>query len=291
LNIKKTLALSLFGALAASSAHAQQVVLDFEDLGGFAPMPAGYGGVAEWGSWAHSDTPDPFYPAFSGATKITSVGLQQPIMFGQDVVFDGAYVVSGNDFSFELSYQGSVVHTTAVVAPNTGGPAVWLPSGYGGLVDEMRYIAGINIHGVNLFTYTIPVADLGTNYCTSSPNSSGSPSLITAIGSTSIADNDLTLSAGPMADNEPGIFYFGSNQLNTPFGNGTRCVGGTVVRILPPAMAAGGVLTRVVDLTSGPVASAIAPMTTWNFQAWFRDPAGGGLGFDLSDAVEIDFEP
>ena len=277
-------------ALLASTSSAQQVVLDFEDLSGFAPMTPGYGGIADWGSWAHSDLPGLDYPAFSGVNKILSVGLQQPIVFGQDLIFDGARVVTALDFSFELYYQGNLVHTTMVVTPNTGGPAVFLPSGYDGLVDEMRYVSAVNVHGVDDFMYRFPVAPVGTNYCMSSANSSGSASVISATGSASVAANDLTLMAGPMADMEPGIFYFGPNQIGAPFGNGTRCVGGAVVRLYPPMPSVGGVLTRTVDLASAP-ASVITPMSTWNFQAWFRDPAGGGLGFDLSDGLQIDFVP
>ena len=30
---------------------------------------------------------------------------------------------------------------------------------------------------------------------------------------------------------------------------------------------------------------------TWNFQAWYRDPAGGPSGFNLSDGLGITFCP
>jgi hypothetical protein len=29
---------------------------------------------------------------------------------------------------------------------------------------------------------------------------------------------------------------------------------------------------------------------TWNFQAWYRDPAGGASGYNLSDGLELMFE-
>jgi hypothetical protein len=31
------------------------------------------------------------------------------------------------------------------------------------------------------------------------------------------------------------------------------------------------------------------PGTSWNFQFWYRNPAGGGAGFNLSDALHVDF--
>ncbi len=127
---------------------------------------------------------------------------------------------------------------------------------------------------------------VGTNYCQSGPNSTGMASIISASGSSSISQNDLVLSAGPM-DNEPGIFFFGTTQLNAPFGNGTRCVGGSVFR-LPPSFATGNTLTRAVNVNGTP-ANVITAGSLWNFQAWFRDPAAGGAGFDLSDGLAVGF--
>jgi hypothetical protein len=130
---------------------------------------------------------------------------------------------------------------------------------------------------------------LGTSYCVSTPNSTGGAAIITATGSDSVAAQNVTLTATPVP-NQPGIFYFGPNQIQIAFGNGFRCVGGTTVR-LAPNTASGNVLTRVLDFNSAPVMGTIVGNTTWNFQAWYRDPAGGGAGFNLSDAVEIPFLP
>jgi hypothetical protein len=91
--------------------------------------------------------------------------------------------------------------------------------------------------------------------------------------------------------NQPGLFYYGPNQIQTPFGNGFRCVGGTVGR-LPMELAAGNVLEHALDNTMpAGTSTIISPGSTWNFQAWFRDPAAGAAGFDLSDAMQITFLP
>ena len=37
-------------------------------------------------------------------------------------------------------------------------------------------------------------------------------------------------------------------------------------------------------------AGTMTPGSTWHFQAWFRDPAGGGAFFDLSDGLTITFQ-
>jgi hypothetical protein len=147
-------------------------------------------------------------------------------------------------------------------------------------------------------------ASLGTNFCVSAVNSATpmggtTGSIMTATGSVSVAANDLVLAAGPMAGSQPGIFFYGTSQLNMgnglPFGEGFRCAGGTVIRFFPPVVAdPGGTLTLNLDNTYIPSATSSAPiadMATLHFQAWFRDPAGGGSGFNLSDALELTFTP
>ena len=101
--------------------------------------------------------------------------------------------------------------------------------------------------------------------------------------------NDLELRAAPVPI-QPGVFYFGPSQIQLSFGNGFRCVGGTTVH-LPVIYASAGSLTHSLDFQSSAVATNLLPSTTWNFQAWYRDPAAGGSYFDLSDAVEISFIP
>jgi len=144
---------------------------------------------------------------------------------------------------------------------------------------------------VEISAVRFPGPDLPTtNYCTAAANSTGSGAIASASGSVSVSANSLTLSASPVPA-EPGVFFYGPSQIQVPFGNGFRCVGGSVVR-LPITFATGGALTRPLDLTQLPAGSVpIAAGSTWNFQAWFRDPAAGGWGFNLSDGLEIVFAP
>jgi len=145
--------------LFSAPAFAQQTVLDFDNLTGFAPMPAGYGGIADWGSYAHSDLPDPNYPPASGNTYILSVGLPKPILIGAELIFDGASF-AGQQLPFqkvwfELYHKSALVHTSAKITATL--PHTWLNSGYGGLVDEVRIeYDGVNVFCVDDFTYTIP---------------------------------------------------------------------------------------------------------------------------------------
>jgi len=74
-----------------------------------------------------------------------------------------------------------------------------------------------------------PEAD---TYCSTLPSTIGSPAGIGYTGTCEIANGDFALRASPLPQ-EPYIFYFGTTQVNQPFGNGTRCVGGTVTRLYP----------------------------------------------------------
>ncbi|MCH2105537.1 MAG: hypothetical protein MK291_02715, partial [Planctomycetes bacterium] len=120
----------------------------------------------------------------------------------------------------------------------------------------------------------------------------------------SVALNDLTLKASGGPAGQPGLFYYGSTQINggngVPFGQGLRCVGGggqPTFRVEGPAFFNGaGNASKSIDLTSGPMGSgpgAVQEGSVYNFQLWYRDPAGGppGLNFNFSDAVQLTFCP
>jgi hypothetical protein len=95
----------------------------------------------------------------------------------------------------------------------------------------------------------------------------------------------------------PTGFFYGANQGQFAFGDGFRCVPGSIERLWPPVMIDGlfGDVTRNVDFTNGPMSSGpnmITPGSTWNFQFWYRDPLGpGGSGFNLTDGLTAIFCP
>jgi len=131
---------------------------------------------------------------------------------------------------------------------------------------------------------------VGINYCLAETNSTGGAATISATGSSSIAANDLLLRAEPVP-NQPGVFFYGPQQSSVLFGNGTRCIAGQIGR-LSVVNATGNVMTYLVNNTNPPsAATQITAGSTWNFQAWFRDPAAGGAFFDLSDGLAVTFGP
>ena len=126
---------------------------------------------------------------------------------------------------------------------------------------------------------------VGDSYCVSGQ----SGSTLSAVGSSSVAANDLSLRAMNVGPGEFGIFFYGGNQTQVSVGLGTVCVGSPAFR-LNPAVQAGtnGLLVRQLDITMPrEPAGQITAGSTWNFQGWFRV----GQTFDFTDAVEILFTP
>jgi hypothetical protein len=111
-------------------------------------------------------------------------------------------------------------------------------------------------------------------------------SVITVGGSTSVAANNLVLTASNIPPQKSGLFYCATARQSTPFGNGTRCVGTPALRLPIVNSGTATTLTHAVDLAAAPLAPML-PGELWNFQCWFRD----GVQFDLSDAVQVLFVP
>lgn len=138
------------------------------------------------------------------------------------------------------------------------------------------------------------VCSSSTSFCSSYPNSSGAPALISVAGSCSITLNSYTLRAGPVP-NQFGIFFYSQGKVNggngLPYGNGLRCVGGAGNQVfrLPITEAVSNVLEYKLDFDNLPSGGSIYAGSTWHFQAWFRDPLGGGENFNLSDAQSTTF--
>lgn len=134
-----------------------------------------------------------------------------------------------------------------------------------------------------------------TSFCSSTANSSGGAAVIATTGSCAVASNNFGLVASPVP-NTIGIFFYSAGKANggagTPFGNGLRCIGsgGNPIFRTTPVQVSGNTLSRSIDFTTLQPAGAITSGSTWNLQAWFRDPPAGGAQFDLSDAVEVTFQ-
>ncbi len=134
-------------------------------------------------------------------------------------------------------------------------------------------------------------AELGDRFCDASPNSTGAGATLHATGSVLVAQNQLQLRSESLPPGTSGLFFYGTQRIQVPFGEGLRCAGGTTRRLQPPgASDASGVAQRTLDLAAPPAVGSVVPGALLSFQYWYRDPMGGPSGFNSSDAVEIAFE-
>lgn len=128
-----------------------------------------------------------------------------------------------------------------------------------------------------------------SNFCSSNANSTGFVATLALIGSTSIADNNVVFVSNRLPANQPGVFFYGDGTLETPFGNGIRCVGGVNVKRIGPvntgAIGLAAIQFNLATITDPHV--QVFPDSTWYFQYWYRDPNGGGVNF--SNGLRVDF--
>ncbi len=147
-----------------------------------------------------------------------------------------------------------------------------------------------------VYVYSQQCAD-PTVYCSTAPNSVGSGALLRSQGTLSFSANDLVLKVTQAPPDQFGLFFYGPAQQQNPFGDGYMCVapGGIGLFRLSPAMKtdAAGEASRPIDYSAPPMsggAGEVQAGDTWNFQFWYRDPAGpGGYAFNLTDALSATF--
>jgi len=241
-------------------------------------------------------------------------GLTEPRLSYWRWYSNGAGAGPNEDtFSIDISNNGggswTSVETVGPTGPGTSGG--WIFHGF--MVSDfvtptnqvrMRFRASDLINGsiVEAAIDDFRVSDLvcescdAMSYCTAAPTSTTSGALMGTTGSSSISVNNFTIQTSNAPADKFGVYFYGPNQIQAPFGDGFRCVGGATQRVYPLLQTDGsGFASRQVDFTVYPAGSGsnqITPGSTWNFQFWFRDPMGpGGTGFNLSDAVSVSFCP
>jgi len=258
------------------------------------------------GSWALG-------PQVGGNLRFTTLGVQDYDQVSSVVVGNWHHIALVFDANFMAHFylDGVLQGSVAGGAPGNAPTPVWFigvldltgpfPEWFDGQIDDVQIYSGSATADEVLDLFQNPCDSLGsgigTNFCQSAVNSTGGSALITTTGTASVAANDLVLVANPVPAGQPGIFYYGPDQLmGVPFGDGFRCVAGaagTIERLFPFAVADGaGDLAFSVDNTAPAHAPQLGVVgSTWNFQAWFRDPAAAMSGFNLSDGLEIVFAP
>jgi hypothetical protein len=128
------------------------------------------------------------------------------------------------------------------------------------------------------------------NYCDALPNSTGKPSVMGAIGSQSVAANDITLISFGSPANSFGIFFYSPTSGVLPVGDGLICLGGPFFRLAAMQADGTGRALLPLDLTLPPKPGGqITSGSVWHFQWWYRDIPGGPSGYNFSDALRLPF--
>lgn len=135
-----------------------------------------------------------------------------------------------------------------------------------------------------------PACSGGTSYCVAGPNSIGGGATMSLTGSTSLQANAFQLEVQGAASSAPGVFLYGTERDQLPFGNGFACIAAPTsfllpVRITDPA----GSAQLAIDLATSPLGSS--ECCTYTFQFLYRDPLAGPPGFNLSDGLEVTIVP
>ena len=142
-------------------------------------------------------------------------------------------------------------------------------------------------------------AQVGVNYCSATPNSTGATATIAGSGSASVAQNDLTLASASLPQNAAAYFLCSRSRgfVPNPGGSaGNLCLGGAIGRRVGGAIVSSGTAGAVsvlADLTALPQpggAVVVQAGETWNFQCWYRDSlAGGAATSNFSDGLLVLF--
>jgi hypothetical protein len=231
---------------------------------------------------------------FSGAGSGTP-----PVSYGftKHVRYDHAFVLE-----LPATYDDPVASATyAIVTPPAQATIVSTGTGPWRVVQPLAGASGSDTIVFRVITPAGASADATitliydcapVRYCQTSPNSVGPGAILEHYGTTSIAANDFGLYAHELPTGQFGLFYYGKNAIEVPFGNGFRCIGGAIGRFPVQQTDAFGYASQPIDNTDPP--SPSLPFTsggTLCFQFWYRDPQGGGAAFNLSDALRVTFCP
>ena len=127
--------------------------------------------------------------------------------------------------------------------------------------------------------------------CATTPNSAGAGAVLSASGSTGVAQNALAFQVAGGPPNRFGMVVYGRAVQTAAFGNGTLCVAAPTFKLGVFAFDAAGTAQLALDHGHLPAGGAIQPGEDWYFQSVYRDPSAGGALFDASSSLHVRFCP
>ncbi|MFT7670311.1 MAG: hypothetical protein ACI8X5_003019 [Planctomycetota bacterium] len=122
--------------------------------------------------------------------------------------------------------------------------------------------------------------------------SSANGALLDATGSALVSNGDLVLHGHGLPAGVPGLFFRGSDQVNSgmgnPFGDGLLCAGSSIARLEVRSADSFGEVSSTVNIAATSGASA---GTSYYYQLWYRDTAGAcGVGFNTTNGLAVAWE-
>ncbi|MEM1449285.1 MAG: hypothetical protein AAGI22_09220 [Planctomycetota bacterium] len=267
-----------------------------------ASQPGTNGGIEVW---TRSGTYSGFEAAAAGWTLaatddggVVSAGVDQPtpVTLSSAIVLPGGGATTG----FAIVYLGLFPAYTNGSPTNQQFTDGNVTIDLGSVSDNP--FAGGSVFEPRIFNGSLcgGSVQIGTNYCAANPNSTGSPGVLSAIGSVLAVDDDVTLTASDLPTGSFGFFLTSRTQGFTAMPGGSEgnlCLAGSIGRYVGAGQIQNtgsvGSYALTLDLTRTPTPTglvAIGAGETWNFQGWHRDSAGGSATSNFTDGLQIDFQ-
>ncbi|QDV05335.1 hypothetical protein Poly30_08320 [Planctomycetes bacterium Poly30] len=233
----------------------------------------------------------------AGATLSVDLRFVASISDVDLFLWDPAVACDSNDptsTGLALAQSTSTTGTESVAYTNASGAPLDV------IVEIDMYTGGgCNDYDMDISGVGTVVTSIGTSYCTANANSTGAASEIGATGSTSVAANDVTLTATGLPTFAFGFFIVSDTTgfaANPAGSSGNLCVGGAIGRYVGPGQIMSslgtGSITLGVNLAAIPRptgAVATAPGDTWSFQLWHRDSSPAGPTSNFTNGTTIVF--
>ncbi|MBI5365262.1 MAG: TIGR03790 family protein [Planctomycetes bacterium] len=231
-------------------------------------------------------TPGSAAPVAYSFTKVLRPGVAHVLEL--PATFDGA--LSATTFSIVTPPAQSTLlggnGAYRLIQPNVAA------SGTDTLVFQAANANGIASGTVTIVYQAATTTPPPANFCVGAPNSVGAGARMTALGAPNIGANDFQVGAFGLPINTSCLFLYGSVGTQLPLGNGFLCIDQPFRRMGVLQASIAGDVYRAIDFTTLPFANGpfgITAGSTWNFQVWYRNVAGGGAGFNLSDGLRVTF--